>query len=174
MSENPEPFDDGTEYVTRVVTAEICLKVEPLACPEMSPKPASWTCDGQGTGKSLELFHEDALIATLFVPGDAAPAGTRFTFSMPENSTRAFVSVTTTPPVAALDAPLVLSMRYAWGQEASEWAKAQLGFYVARISADGVAEPDFPCGGVRQGDVLTTSLDHLSGFILAQGKKPDP
>jgi hypothetical protein len=173
MSENLEPFDGEAEYVARVVAAEICLRVEPLTCPEMSPKPASWTCDGGEEGKTLQLWHGSTVVATLFVPGEAAPAGTKFTFSMPENSTRAFVSVTTTPQVAALNAPLVLSMRYDWGKESSEWANAPLGFYVAKISPEGVAEPDYPCGGVKQGNVVTTSLDHLSGFILAQGKKPE-
>ena len=171
---NPEPVDGETEYVTRVVAADIRLRVDPMVCPEMSPEPASWTCDGREAGKTLELWHGETLVVTLFIPPDAAPAGTKFTLSMPEKSTRAFVSVTTTPAVGALSAPLVLSMRYDWGEEWSSAEKASLGLYVAKISPEGVAEPDYPFGGVKQGNMVTASLDHLSGFILAQGKKPDP
>jgi len=174
MPDNLEPVDGEGEYVTRVVAAEVRLTVDPMVCPEMSPEPASWRCDGGDTGKTLELWHRDTLVATLFVPGEAAPVGTQFTLSMPENSTRAFVSVTTTPKVDALNAPLVLSMRYDWGKESGEWEKAPLGLYVAKISPEGVAEPHYPCGGVKRDSMVTAALDHLSGFILAQGKNPDP
>jgi hypothetical protein len=151
--------------------------IEPLTCGAVAGDSDTKTVDGNGTAH-LEVPKTGRKLAELEVPRGAVSSETEFTLSIPANSGRVIAEVTArtvagSVPVTEFAEPLTLTLRQR-GDCVVREPRTQYHITVYRIDSTAGADTFLArVGGAqsKSGGPGTTrvEIDHLSGYILAQG-----